>query len=136
MSELGDIREGMAAALNAHLGAGVQVSAWRLTSQIYPSVEVFPAAIEYHQTMQNGHANWPMKVRAYVALTTDIGAQQDLDDFMAVTGARSIKQALESDPTLGGACDDLIVHGTEEPQEYVKDGAPLLGVDWNVEVIA
>lgn len=136
MSELGHIREGMAAALNTHLGEGVQVSAWRLTSHQTPYVEVFPGAVDYHQAMGNGHANWPMKVRAYVALNNDIAAQQDMDDFQAVTGPRSVKQALEADPTLGGACEDLIVHGTEEPQEYVKDGAPLLGVDWNVEVWA
>lgn len=137
MSELGDIRAGMAAALNSHLGEGVQVSAWRLTSFHTPCVEVFPGTVTYHRAMQNGHADWSMTVRAYVAFTTDIGAQQDMDDFMAVTGARSIKEALETDRTLGGVCQRVTVRGTDPPEEYVSrsDGSPLLGVDFNVEVI-
>lgn len=133
MSELTDIRQGIADALSAGL-TGVQVSAYILASPSTPSVSVFPSSVDFHQAMGNGLAFWNFTVRALVSLSTDIGAQQLLDGWMGENGS-GVKAAIEADPTLGGVCDHLTVTGVSNYQSYVlAGGQQVIGADWNVQV--
>lgn len=135
MSELTAIRTALAAALSAGLGEGFQVSAYRLAAPTYPSVEVWPDSITYHQAMSNGLAFWTFTVRAYTGITTDIGAQQDLDALLGENGS-GVKAAIETDRTLGGVCNRVTVRSAGNYQTYVTaDGGQLVGADWTVEVL-
>lgn len=128
-----DVREGLAAALREI--QGVQAMAYVLGSPTPPFAQVMRGPLSYHEAMGDGTSTWTMLVRVFVANVTDIGAQKKLDEFLSVDGARSVKAAIEADPTLGGKVADLIVTGASGEQEFVRDqGGPLLGSEWTVEV--
>jgi hypothetical protein len=129
------IREGIAANLAAL--DGVQVSAYMLASPTLPGIQVFPASIEYDLAMRRGLDKWMLTVRAYVGLSTDQGAQMKLDQYLAPSGVLSVKQAIESDSTLGGTVGDVQVVSSGGYQVYARqDGDPVLGAEWTVEVLA
>lgn len=71
--------------------------------------------IEYHRVLQDGMAEWDFNVIVYVS-TSYLRSSRDLcDDFLDTTGPKSVKQALEDEPTLGGLVDDLVVtNGVQE----------------------
>lgn len=127
------IREAIATAVKSV--TGVQASAYVLGSPTPPFVHVLRGPVVYDRAMGHGTHTWTMRVRAYVASVTDVGAQKLLDEFLSVDGARSIKAAIEADPTLGGVVSDLQVTEASGEQEFIRDqGGPLLGSEFTVEV--
>ncbi len=65
----------------------------------------------------------------------DAGGQSELRTFMKRSGPTSIKAALEADPTLGGACDDLHVRRVQGHRLYRVGEANYPGAEWVVRVI-
>lgn len=138
------LRAGLAA--NLATIDGLQENAYLLTNPTPPAAEIEPAPIEYDLAMQRGLDKWQFIVRVFVGMTSDVGAQKRLDTFMQSDGDTSIKAALESDPTLGGAADDLIVTKCSGYKIFAREiatasgrgsaGGPLLGAEWTVEVYA
>jgi hypothetical protein len=136
MSEVTTIREALAAALNAGLGEGYQVNAYILANPTPPSLSVFPSEVLYHHTFGATNSAYTFTVRALVALSSDIGAQQNLDALMGNNGG-GVKASLEADVTLGGVCSSVKVESAGNYQPYVTDGgSQVVGVDWTVEVYA
>lgn len=128
-----EIREGLSTALRSI--PGMQASAYVLGNPSPPFAHVTRGPIAYDQAMDHGVHTWTMTVRAYVALASDIGAQMLLDQYLAVDGERSVKAAIEADPTLGGVVSDLHVKGATGETEFVREqGGPLLGSEFTVEV--
>lgn len=114
-----------------------QVSAYRLANPTPPCVMVLgPDEVAYHKAMGNGHDTWTIVVMAFAGLVSDIGAQKVLDKFIAATGSTSVKAAIESDTTLGGAVNDLIVVSCSGYREYTVGQKHLLGAEWTVVVEA
>lgn len=114
---------------------GLQVSPVVLANPTPPCAQVTRGPLQYHQAMYDGVSRPNFTVTCYVALVSDIGAQQLLDRYLAPTGDLSVKQALEVDTTLGGLVQDLIVTGATGEQPYAREqGGPVLGSDWAVEV--
>lgn len=135
MASLTDIRDAIAANLSAI--TDFQVSAWMLANPTAPSGHVFPGPTTFDVTAGRGFDQLELLVQIFVAQNSDRGAQENLDEYMAGSGARSVKQALESDPTLGGACADLRVTGCSGYRQFVFEGrAPLLGAEWTVDIYA
>lgn len=132
---LAQIRQGLAANLSAL--ANVQVSPYMLANPTPPCVHLWPTAVNYDLTAQRGYDRWMFTVQAFVAIAADIGSQVLLDQFIAPSGAQSIKARLESNPTLGGLVDDVSVTNFENYQVYVREGgSPVLGANWIVEILA
>lgn len=135
MASLTAIRTGLATNLSAL--ADIQVSAWMLANPTPPTIHVFPASATYDLAMQRGLDRWTLTVQAFVAAVSDIGAQKLLDALLASSGARSVKAALESDQTLGGAASAVRVTGSSGYKIFAVDGRPpVLGAEWQVEVLA
>lgn len=138
-ASLTSVRTGIAANLAA-LGKsqGIQVSAYVLSNPTLPTIWVRPDAAElitYHQAMQNGLEHWHLVVEAFVGTGTDIGAQVKLDGLVASTGASSVKAAIESDKTLGGVAQSLMVGDAHGYAEYARpDGSTVLGAKWQITV--
>jgi hypothetical protein len=61
--------------------------------------------------------------------------QRILGQYMSRTGDLSVKAALESEPTLGGVCDDLVVRGARGPRAYTIGNQNLIGAEFTVQVI-
>jgi len=115
-----------------------QVSPYVLSNPTPPAIQMMPGgdAVEYHQAMRNGLELWTMTVQAIVANVGDIAGQKRLDEFLASTGSSSVKAAIESDKTLGGAVMDLIVRSCSGYREYARadGGGSVLGAEWTVDL--
>lgn len=130
---IGAIRAGLAA--NLCVLEGIQVSAYVLTNPTPPTIHVFPAQTVYDRAMVRGADELTFTVQALMGDWSDIGAQKNLDLLLAGYGPTSVKEALESDPTLGGAAMDTRVMGASGHQKYAVGAAgPLLGCEWTVDV--
>lgn len=129
------VREGIADAIRAAV-PGIQASPYTLANPTPPAAHVMRGEIVYDQAMQGGLHDMTMRVQAFVALTTDIGAQMLLDQFLSPDGDNSIKAAIEADTSLGGIVQDLHVTSASGEQTYIRDqGGPVLGSEWTVRVL-
>src|SRR5437899_143814 len=133
MADLTAIRQGLAANLAAL--TGIQVSPFMLANPTPPAVTLYPADVTYDLAMRRGLDRWAFTVQAFVGLTTDIGAQTTLDQFIASSGAQSVKTRIEADQTLGGLVSDVNVVTCTGYRLYLREGAPtVLGAEWRVEI--
>jgi hypothetical protein len=135
VATLMQIREGVATALGTI--PGLQASARILTNPTLPVAYVVPGEIQYHASMGSGHSDWNLLIEVQVGTVSDIGAQDNLDAFISESGEKSIKAAIEADPTLGGLAQDLIVQGTSDYGLFARaQGDAVLGVRFRVWVLA
>ena len=135
MSTYTDLRVALAANLNAALADFCQVSAYALSQPTAPGVHVLPAEVDYHNAMRNGDETYWFTVQAFADFSADIGSQVNLDAMLAPTGDHSIKAALESDPTLGGAAYSVqVVSASGYRLVDRAGGGQLVAVDFRVEV--
>jgi hypothetical protein len=134
MATLTEIREG----LEQNLASipGLAESAYLLGKPPFPAAEVQPGTINYDQAMGRGLDEQMMTVRVFVSPNTDKGAQRKLDRFLEPEGDYSVKEALESDTTLGGTVQDLHVVSSSGYRIYTREGMPsALGAEWTVRVL-
>lgn len=136
MPTLTDIRVGLAANLSAL--EGIDASPYMLAQPIAPAIQVIPSEVLYDQTMARGYDQWTLLVQAFVGSVASQATQEALDAMLAPAGASSVKQAIESDKTLGGAAADLRVTSSTGYQQFVNQttNTPLLMAEWTVEVLA
>ena len=130
------VREGLAANLSEHL-TDMQVSSYVLPNPTPPSVQIMPDRAEQTVAMQRGHVERDFLVQVMVGLADSRGAQDTLDDLMSeeAGGTNRVVEAILSDPTLGGACDDVTVVSDSGYQVFSREGQPpLLGCEWRVRV--
>jgi hypothetical protein len=93
--------------------------------------------LNYDSTMARGADTYEIPVIVYISRVDAQTSQDDVDAYLASTGATSVKAAIESDPTLGGAAMSVRVISASDYGEYeVTQGTSFLGVTFNVEVIA
>lgn len=78
--------------------------------QINPPIG-FPVInkIQYHRAMAGGLVEYDVTCYIIVGRYTDDRAFADLDAYLAYSGAKSVRAALEADETLGGVCQSLTV---------------------------
>lgn len=74
-----------------------------------PTFFVGEMEIEYDKAFGRALDELMATCRLLVSRADDKYGQQELDRFLAGSGPLSVKQALQSDPTLGGVCDALHV---------------------------
>lgn len=132
---LASVRAGLAANIKAAI-RDAQCNGYLLASPTAPGFEVEPSEVQYDLAMGRGVDEWTLIVRGFVGDASDIGAQKQLDAWLASSGAVSVKAAIESDRTLGGAASTLRV---TQAAGYRKYGAPgsnitYLGAEWTVVV--
>lgn len=135
MSLAFDIREAIALQLRQNI-RGLQAQPYVMANPSPPSADVRRGPVNYDEAFGGGTHRWEMLVRVFVAGATDRGAQARLDAYLAPDGDRSVKAAIESDPTLGGLISDLHVTDASGEQTYTVTGSvePLIGSEWTVEV--
>ena len=93
--------------------------------------------LNYDSTMARGADTYEVPVILYISRIDAETSQDTVDSYLASSGATSVKAAIESDPTLGGAAMSVRVISASDYGEYeVTQGTSFLGVTFNVEVIA
>lgn len=95
-----------------------------------------PTNIDYDTTMRNGANRYEFQVRLLVARTEERSAQVYLSEYAAPTGDRSIKAAIEADPTLGGTAMTTRVQSANGIGSYDYGDVSYLGIEFQVEVYA
>lgn len=134
MTTLAELRSG----LGANLGtvSGLRVSE-DLPEQINPPMAVVGLqTIEYDQSFQKGLVLYRFQIPVLAARASDRRAQITLDNFISTTGAQSLKNAIESDKTLGGAAFDVRVTEMGSIGTIELDSNIYLAAEFVVEVYA
>ena len=120
-----DIRQGLAT--NLETIDGLRVHAELVDAPNPPCVLIGPRTIDYHGTMGPGVSMIPFTVVLLAGASTERVAQITLDKYLDPAGANSIRAAVESDKTLGGAASDVILEGVDEGS-YGR--IAWAGIDW------
>jgi hypothetical protein len=135
MAEIDAIIDGLATNL-------ATVSKLRVQREILDTVPIPcaivgpPTTVEYDEVMARGADLYTFTVRVLVARASERTAQKSLFAYASGTGDRSIKAAIESDRTLGGAADSVAVRSASGVGIYGYGEADYLGIEFSVEVIA
>ena len=94
-----------------------------------------PKTVDYDAVMGRGADRIVIPVTVLVGRVSDRAARDALGAFIAGSGSSSIKQAIEGDPTLGGAAQTTRV--TEATVDVVTiQAVDYLGASFDVEVYA
>lgn len=131
---ISSIRSGLGA--NLASVSGLRVSTY-IPDDISPPVAVISApSITYDTAFRDGLHTFDFNVTVIVGRTSERNAQGRLDDYADPTGANSVKTALESDPTLGGAAQTLRVTRTNGNQVVQVGETIYAAVEFTVVVYA
>ena len=126
------IRAGLAANLQAAFPA-VNVSPYVLSNPTTPFMMIDEGEIEYDEAMGGGLDILAFDICVAVQFTADQSAQIALDAFRDPLAG--VKHAVETDRTLGGACDTCRVAKATKPAFRQLEGGPqVLTCEFTVEV--
>ena len=98
-----------------------------------PAAVVEPIEVDYDQAMNLGCEFYRAFILVIVGRMSDRSSQDRLDAYVAESGASSIKAALETDRTLGGACATLVVTSAR-PREVVVSGVNMIAYRFEVTI--
>ncbi|SES20937.1 hypothetical protein [Lentzea albida] len=91
--------------------------------------------IEFDRAFGRGMDELTVRCQVLVAHGSDRSGQRLLKGYLAGDGPLSLKAALHSDPTLGGACDDLRVRRVAGYRLYVHNGVTFYGAELDIHII-
>lgn len=134
MAELSDIRVAMGVALSTI--PNLRVREFIPPLILPPMAVVNPSNIEYDLNAQRGLTRFSMTVSVFVVKADDRSAQKAIDPFVGVSGAQSVKAAMEADRTLGGVVDTCRVQSVSNYSATDANDVDYLAVDFEVEVFA
>lgn len=93
-----------------------------------------PESVTYNLTFGGG-ATWILPIRVYVSNADPRSAQEALDLYIAPTGTKSIKAAIEGDISLGGAVDTCRVTQARNYGVFPIADIDHLGCEFVVEIV-
>jgi hypothetical protein len=92
-------------------------------------------SVTYDGAFANGLTNYNFSVTVIVGRVAEREAQRKLDAYIS-TGSSSIKNAIESDKTLGGSAYDCRVVSMDSVGSLTVSDTTYLAADFSVTVIA
>ena len=104
---VGALRAGLAA--NLATITGLRANAIQPDNPTPPQAIIFPTSITFDRTFKRGLDEYAFTITLIAGRQDARNGQAVMDGYCAPTGAGSIKTAIESDRTLGGACQSLKV---------------------------
>jgi len=107
MPTLSDIRSGLAT--NLATVDGLRTSAFVPDEPKPPIAVIFPENISFDSAFGRGLDEYTFTIQLIVSKVSDRNAQSSIDAYCNPDGDSSVKQAVESDRTLGGLIQDLRV---------------------------
>lgn len=96
----------------------------------YPQIN----RIDYHRAFSGGDVVMDWTIYVIVGRWLDRTAHASLDDYLSFSGSKSVRAAIEADPTLGGVCSTLIVRSGADITSLDANGAQFLVIQMQVEV--
>jgi hypothetical protein len=126
------VREGLAAALATI--TGLRCYDYVPDGAVVPCAIIEPLEVTFHEASKPGGTQY---YRAYVLVIvgrmSDRSASDKLDGYLATTGASSVRQAIETDSTLGGKCSTLLVSNAL-PRSVVVSGVDMTAYRFEVDI--
>ena len=101
-----------------------------------PIALVRPVTVEYNQAMAKGMTKYNFSVTVIVGRADERTAQKSLDAYCSSTGTSSIKNAVESDRTLGGNAFDTRVTEMRNYTPIQLNEGTYLAAEFAVDVFA
>jgi hypothetical protein len=92
-------------------------------------------SVNYDQSFANGMTNYTFTITVIVGRTAEREAQRKLDAYIS-PGANSVKNAIESNKTLGGYAYDCRVVSMNSVGSVTISDTTYLAADFTVTVIA
>ena len=116
--------------------SGLRVFAYQ-PEQLNPPI-AYPVlnSVEFHGAFNGGNVRMTWSVYVVVGRYTDQRAYDDINDFLAYSGAKSIRAAIEGDRTLGGVCNTLVMSNTFAIEPQTQADAEYLTVRADLTVHA
>jgi len=93
-------------------------------------------SVTYHRAFAGGDVEMFWSIYVVVGRYTDRRAFDNIDDFLAYDGAKSIRAAIEGDRTLGGVCNTLVVSSSFAIEPQTQADAEFLTVRVDLTVHA
>jgi len=128
------IKTGLAA--NLATVSGLRAYAYQPDNVNTPFAWPLLDSIQYNGAMGGGLITHKFTVSVVVGRSAERTAQTLLDGYLSYKGSSSIRQALESDRTLGGVVQDLIVESANNISTLEANDATYLAIDFVVTVYA
>ena len=101
-----------------------------------PIATVIPVSVAYDSDFGPDISEYQFTVALLVGRVDERSAQNALDDYCDATGDRSVKAAIEADPTLGGVAIDLRVTSMQNDGQTPVGEVIYLSAEWSVVVYA
>lgn len=134
MTTISGLRDGLAT--NLATISGLRTLA-RIPEVVNPPVAVVsPPTIEFDKSMGRGLDSYEFTIVVFVERIDSRSAESLLNGYAAPSGATSIKAAIESNRTLGGACSDLRVISMREVGPAIVGDTTYLTATFTVAVFA
>jgi len=134
MALISDLRAGIAT--NLATISGLRTAATIPENVNPPFAIVAPSSMTYHASMRNGMTTYSFTVTLVVARADARSAQNALDAFCSSTGSSSIRNAIESDRTLGGKAFDCVVTQMRNYGQMVIGDNTYLAAEFDLTVQA
>jgi hypothetical protein len=128
------IKTGLAA--NLATVSGLRAYAYQPDNVNTPFAWPLLDSIQYNGAMGGGLVTHKFTVSVVVGRSAERTAQSLLDGYLSYKGTTSIRQAIESDRTLGGVVQDLIVESANNISTLEANDATYLAIDFVVTVYA
>lgn len=135
------IRAGLVANLQTSF-PDVQCTGYEMAAPKPPCFEIAVSrddGLEFNQAANRGVEEYNMIVRGIVSNMIDQRSQELLDEWLAPSGATSVRAAIESDVTLGGEVEALVVDSVTNYRAFAVASLPnvtFLAAEWTVRVYA
>jgi hypothetical protein len=101
-----------------------------------PCAFVMFGDVDFNNAFKSGNPRYTFTVTLVVGRTSDRASQLAINDYLTMSGQKSIYAAIESDPRLGGKAQDLVVIRAENMRVIATGEATHMGVDFIVLVHA
>ena len=134
VTTVSQIKTGLAA--NLATVSGLRAYAYQPDNVNTPFAWPLLDSIQYNGAMGGGLITHKFTISVVVGRSAERTAQTLLDGYLSYAGAISIRQAIESDRTLGGVVQDLIVESASNISTLEANDATYLAIDFVVTVYA
>lgn len=139
LAKIGQIRDGIANAINTSIGASKGITAFPRWPDAYPSFPiavVMPQSMDYHRLMGDGGGILSLEVLVVVSIGTNgyERAQSTLDEFLDFMSGESVHDAVEQYGTLNGVVKSIIVTGFDNYGSVAINQIEYLGARVLMEV--
>jgi len=113
---------------------GLRTSAYQPEQLNTPLAFPILNTVTFHKAMGGGDVTMDWTITVLVGRYTDRTAFATLDGYLSYSGATSIRAAIESDKTLGGVCQTLVVSSAADISSVNAADAEFLQIQFIVQV--